>query len=331
MKDDMSSILVEPIQNKSAWRGEDIRDRDDWVFNLSPQALAVLEQGLEQLAAKGLAAPNFSREDIQIATPEVQAEFDRISDELENGYGFAVIRGLDPEKHSEADMANMYYMMGYFMGNPVTQNVKGDLLGYVQNVGDKNDKMTRVYETNEYLPYHGDLSDVVGLLCIRKAKEGGLSSVVSTTNVYNEILKNHREYLGYYYHPAWFDHMGEPEPSLSPIFSYHEGKLASRYLRAYIELGHERRNVPLSQVQIEALDIFDAITHDPAMRLDMMLEPGDIQFCNNYTILHSRTSFIDFDEIEKRRKLLRLWLKMPNARSLARDFPGRNGIAKREE
>lgn len=326
----MSSILLEPIQDKCAWRGVDIRDHTDWIYTLSPQALAALEQGLEQLAARSLNAPNFSRDDLQIATPEVQAEFDRISDELENGYGFVVVRGLDADKYSEADMANMYYMMGHFMGTPVTQNTKGDLLGYVRNVGDKNDKMTRVYETNEYLPYHGDLSDVVGLLCIRKAKEGGLSSLVSTATVYNEILKNHREYLGYYYHPAWFDHMGEPEPSLSPIFAVHEGKLASRYLRSYIELGHERRNVPLSQVQIEALDIFDSITHDPSMRLDMMMEPGDIQFCNNYTILHSRTSFVDFDEVEKRRKLLRLWLKMPNARSLSRDFPGRNGIAKRD-
>lgn len=326
----MSSILTEPITDKCAWRGEDIRDRDDWVFQLSAETIATLEQGLEQLAAKGLEAPNFSLDDLDIRNPQIQAEFDAISDELENGYGFAVVRGLDPEKHSEEDMVNMYYMMGQLMGTPVTQNTKGDLLGLVQNVGDKNDKMTRVYETNEYLPYHGDLSDVVGLLCIRKAKEGGLSSIVSNVMVYNEILKNHREYLGYYYHPAWFDHMGEPEPSLTPIFGYHKGKLASRYLRAYIELGHERRGVPLSQVQVEALDIFDKITHEPSMRLDMMLQPGEIQFCNNYTVLHSRTSFEDHDEVEKRRKLVRLWLKMPNARELAPDFPGRDGIPKRD-
>ena len=81
----------------------------------------------------------------------------------------------------------MLLMMGHFMGTPVTQNAQGDLLGYVQNIGDKNDKMTRVYQTNAYLPYHGDLSDVVGLLCIRKAKEGGLSSLVSTASVYSQL------------------------------------------------------------------------------------------------------------------------------------------------
>ncbi len=120
------------------------------------------------------------------------------------------------------------------------------------------------------------------------------------------MLKNHREYLGYYYHPAWVDHLGEPKPSLSPIFSEYDGKLATRYLRNDIELGHERCNTSLSQMQIETLDIFDAITHGPAMRLDMMMEPGDIQFCNNYTIPHSRTAFVDFDDVEKCRKLLRL-------------------------
>ena len=214
------------------------------------------------------------------------------------------------------------------MGNSVTQNARGDLIGYVENIGDKNQKMTRVYETNDYLPYHADLSDVVGLLSIRKAKEGGLSSIVSSSTVYNRILAEYPEYLGYFYHPAWYDHLGETEPSLSPIFSYFDGKLACRYLRYYIELGHDRRSVPLSQVQIDALNIFDQISQDSSLRLDMMLEPGDIQFCNNYCVMHSRSSFEDYDEVEKRRKLLRLWLKMPNARKLAKDFPSRNGIPK---
>ena len=84
----------------------------------------------------------------------------------------------------------------------------------------------------------------------------------------------------------------------------------------------------MSQVQIEALNIFDEISHDPNLRLDMMLEPGDMQFCNNYCVMHSRSSFEDDDDLRNRRKLLRLWLKMPNARKLAQDFPGRNGIPK---
>ncbi|HEY0295503.1 MAG TPA: TauD/TfdA family dioxygenase [Bordetella sp.] len=242
-----------------------------------------------------------------------------------NGAPRAIGRPLR-DKYDEDELTALYYGIGLHLGKPVTQNARGDLLGNVMNVGDPRKKSTRVYETNAYLPYHSDVSDVVGLLCLRKAKAGGLSCLVSSATIYNEMLGKHPEFLGYFYCPIYYDHMGEELPSLTPIFSYHEGKLSSRYLRAYIELGHERRGIPLSRVAIEALDLFDALMNDADLRLDMMLEPGDIQFCNNYAIMHSRTHFEDFEEPARRRKLSRLWLKMPNARTLAPDFPGRNGI-----
>ncbi len=122
----------------------------------------------------------------------------------------------------------------------------------------------------------------------------------------------------------FYAHLGEDK--VSPLFSYHEGKLSCRYLRQYIELGHEINGVPLSRVEVEALDTFDSIVQDPDIRLDMMLEPGDIQFANNYAVMHSRTRFCDDKDPSLHRKLLRLWLKMPNARRLAADFPGRNGF-----
>ena len=324
----MNTILKSPITDQCAWVGQEIAHKTDWIYQLSPHMLNVLDNALGKLEQQNLMAPNFAKSDALIEDAEFLKQIYLICNELENGYGFIVIRGLDAEKYNEHQLANIYYLIGLHMGNSVTQNARGDLIGYVENIGDKNQKMTRVYETNSYLPYHADLSDVVGLLSIRKAKEGGLSSIVSSSTVYNRILAEYPEYLGYFYHPAWYDHLGETEPSLSPIFSYFDGKLACRYLRYYIELGHDRRSVPLSQVQIDALNIFDQISQDSSLRLDMMLEPGDIQFCNNYCVMHSRSSFEDYDEVEKRRKLLRLWLKMPNARKLAKDFPSRNGIPK---
>lgn len=166
------------------------------------------------------------------------------------------------------------------------------------NVGDVSQKTTRVYETNLYLPYHSDPSDVVGLLCVRKAMKGGLSSLVSVAAIYNEIVKRRPELLGLLYRPMYFAHLCEDRPSLSPIFSFHNGKLSCRYLRQYIELGHEIRGFPLSKVETEALDLFDEVMHDPSMKLDMMLEPGDIQFANNYAVLHSRTEFEDDLDVE---------------------------------
>ena len=158
------------------------------------------------------------------------------------------------------------------------------------------------------------------------AKEGGLSSLVSVAAIYNQILAEHPEYLGLYYKRWYMAHLCQDTPALSALFSYHEGKLSCRYLRQYIELGHEIMGLPLSAVEIKALDIFDEAIHNPEHRIDMMLEPGDLQLANNNVVLHSRTGFEDHDDPAQRRRLLRLWLQMPNARSHSPDFPGRNGF-----
>lgn len=322
----MNTILKQSITEKCAWLGRELSQQKDWIHVLSERALQHLDLALQQLHQCGLHAPHFSRQDFLIEDLTVLSEFNHLADEIENGYCFVVVRGLKTDQYDEQALTDLYYGLGLYLGQPVTQNVRGDYIGLVQNVGDKNNKSTRVYETNAYLPYHTDLSDVVGLMCIRKAKTGGLSSLVSAATVYNKILQQYPEYLSYYYHPAFCDHLGDPEPTLTPIFSFYDHKLSCRYMRAYIELGHERSNMPMSQVQKKALDIFDSFIQDPDLRLDMMLEPGDMQFCNNYNIMHSRTGFEDFDIPEQRRKLLRLWLKMPNARRLSPEFPGRNGI-----
>lgn len=320
----MNLIQSTPITGPAAWRGPDFAHDHSWIHPITPEALAVIDAALAQLKSRGLRFPDFTRDDFPIHA--LAPDLARYTDELENGRGFLVLRGLPVERYSDEDLDAIYYGLGLHMGTPVRQNPRGDLLGAVMNVGDATQKSTRVYETNLYLPYHSDPSDVVALLCVRKALRGGLSSLVSVAAIYNEILTRHPEFIGLYYRPMYFEHLCEPRPSLSPIFSYHEGKLSCRYLRQYLELGHEIMGQPLSRVEIAALDLFDDVMHDPNIRLDMMLEPGDIQFANNYAVLHSRTGFEDDPDPARRRKMIRLWLKMGNARPLAPEFPGRNGF-----
>lgn len=320
----MGVVSKEKVKGAAAWRGCELAGDDSWIHPLSDRAIESIDKALAQVKARGLQFPHFSRDDFPL--DDLAPILRTYADELEQGRGFLLLRGLPVSRYSDDEINIVYYGIGLHLGAPVRQNPKGDLLGLVMNVGDLSDKNTRVYETNAYLPYHTDPSDVVGLLCLRKARAGGVSSLVSAAAVYNEIVDKHLEYLGLFYRPTYFAHLGEDLPSLSPIFSYHEGKLSCRYLRQYIELGHEIRQLPLSRVETDALDLFDSIMHDERIRLDMMLEPGDLQFANNYAVMHSRTSFEDHDDPQRRRKMLRLWLKMPNARRLAPDFPGRNGF-----
>lgn len=320
----MSSMQTTEIAGPSVWRGEDLQNDDSWVHHLSADDIAEIDAALESLQAAGRSFPHFQRDDFPL--PGLAPRLAEMAEELENGRGFLLLRGLPVARYSQDQINALYYGLGLNLGQPVGQNPQGDLIGKVMNVGDINDKNTRVYQTNLYLPYHTDPSDVVGLLCIRKAKTGGLSSLVSVHAVYNALLAHYPHYLSLFYKQWYYAHLGEDLPSPTSLFALHEGKLNFRYLRQYIELGHEIRNHPLSQVETEALDILDSIIQQPQLRLDMMLEPGDIQLANNHLVLHSRNSFEDFEALDQRRKLLRLWLKMPNARKQPTGFPGRNGF-----
>ena len=139
------------------------------------------------------------------------------------------------------------------------------------------------------------------------------------------LLAEHREHLGLYYRLWSFAHLCEPQPSLSPIFSFNQGKLSCRYLRQYIELGHEICGLPLSTVEKEALDLFDALANDPELHFGMQLQPGDMQFVYNHAQLHDRTAFVDWPEPDKKRHLLRLWLSVAGDRPLPECFKQRYG------
>lgn len=318
----MSDIQSSKITGPSVWKGADFAHDNNWVHELTADEIGGLEAALAALEDGGFDFPGFSREDFSIGP--LGAVLDDVAEELENGRGFKLLRGLPVDRFSDDQIKMIYFAIGLHMGKPVRQNPRGDLLGLVMNIGDITKKETRVYETNLYLPYHTDPSDVVGLLCVRRAMTGGMSSLVSAAAIYNEIIDRCPDLLEVFYQPFCYAHLGDDKTS--PVFSFHDGKLSCRYLRQYIELGSEEMAQPLSAAQIAALDLFDEIMMAPEMRIDMMMEPGDIQLANNYTVLHSRTAFEDHIDENRRRKKLRLWLKMPNARQLAADFPGRNGF-----
>jgi len=232
----MTSIRTEPITGPAAWQGADFDGDSRWIHHLEPEEISGLDAGLAALQARGLAYPAFGRDDFPIGP--LGARLPALARELEDGRGFMLLRGLPVERYGDTQIYALYYAIGLHLGTPVRQNPRGDLLGEVMNVGDPSNKQTRVYETNLYLPYHSDPSDVVGLLCLRRAVEGGLSSLVSVATLYNQILAKYPHSMGLYYRCWYFAHLCEPQPSLSSFFSLHQGKLSCRYLLQYMEFGH---------------------------------------------------------------------------------------------
>ena len=143
------------------------------------------EAAVKSVRSAGKTFPDFTIEDFPLTT--FGAQLNAWGDELESGRGFILVRGVPIERFDDEAIDILYYGLGLHMGVPVRQNPAGDLIGRVMNVGDLEDRQTRVYETNAYLPYHTDPSDMVGLLCIRQAKTGGISSLIASGTLYNEM------------------------------------------------------------------------------------------------------------------------------------------------
>ena len=228
-----------------------------------------------------------------------------------------------------------FLAIGVHLGNLRMQNAQGHLLGHVRDLGrSSEDPNTRIYQTLERQTHHTDSCDVVALMCLQKAKSGGLSSLVSSTTIFNEMRRRRPDLLKVLMEPIETDRRGEvPEggkPYFSiPVFNYYDGLVSAIYQRQYIESARRFPGVPpLTPQQIEALNLLDQLANDPSLNLTMEFEPGDIQLVHNHTILHDRTAFEDYPEPERKRHLLRLWLAPAGARPLPAVFAERFGSIK---
>jgi len=326
----MSSIWMKPIESPKAWRGETLAGDPSWVMTLDSAEIAELDRALGVARATGRSLPEVEREHFPLST--LPGRLACVFDEIHDGRGFVVLRGLPVTRYSAEDVGLIFWGLGRYLGVPLYQNPQGDLLGHVHDHGRTYGNIdVRGYETNAYLPYHTDGCDLVGLLCLRRGIAGGLSSIVSSVTVHNEILAHHPEYLGLLYNGFYYIRREEALSASGvserpiPVFGCRDGVVSCRYIRNQINAGAVKRGIPLTAIERAALDYLDEVTRRPDLRLDMDLEPGDIQLCNNYTILHSRTEFVDGPEPDQKRHMLRLWLKFPKPWPIAEDFPDHVG------
>jgi len=197
-----------------------------------------------------------------------------------------------------------------------------------------DDPTARIYQTTHKQTFHTDSVDIVGLLCLKTAKSGGLSRIISSMFLYNEMFRRRPDLAAILFEPFCFDRRGEVAPGEkgyyeTPIFHWYADKLSVFYgNRYYIESAQRFPDAPrLTAKQREALDLFDELANSPSNYLDIEFKPGDIQLIHNHVILHDRTDYEDWSESERKRHLLRLWLCPPNGRPLPSVFAGRYGSA----
>ncbi len=303
---------------------------DRWLRSLSAGEIAELENATKSYLGKGKNIAAITKEDFPL--PHFGAHLEDLKNKLLSGLGFEVIRGLPVEKYSHEFAATLFCGVGAHLGSARSQNAAGHILGHVRDTGaDAKDPNTRIYQTAERQTFHTDSSDVVGLLCIREAMEGGDSLLVSTTTIYNEMFRCRPDLAARLFDPIATDRRGEvPEnekPYLEiPVLNWHAGFLTGFYQRQYIDSAQRFPDAPrLTPAHVEALDLFDALANDSTLHFGMRLQPGDMQFVYNHALLHDRTGFRDWPNAGQKRHLLRLWLSMEGDRPLPNCFKQRYG------
>jgi hypothetical protein len=313
----MSGIELEEVVGRSAWLGRDIRSREDWIYRLGDDEIGELDSALRHVQASGRQIPDIDREHFPLA--RFARTLRLLQTEIEEGLGIMLIRGLPRDRYSAEEMGLIYWGIGAHLGRAVAQNAQGDVLGHVRDMGRNTDAdmHARGYQTAARLPFHNDSCDIVGLCCLETATSGGLSSVASSVAVYNALVRSRPDLAAVLAQPFYMDRRGEESSGqkpyyVSPIFVLHKGRMFNRFNATFIESAQRFNEVPrLTPLQREAIEAVGELCHRESFCLDMRLERGDIQFVNNYAVLHSRTSYVDSADEAKKRHLLRLWLRTP--------------------
>ena len=320
----LNAVLSE-LDTTQAWYGPELARRTDWIHELSDADREELREAIAVAQASGQPLHALGR--AQFPLVDLAVRLDSLRREALDGRGFFLLRGVPVAEYSPWESAAAFWGIGLYLGEAVSQNGKGHVLGHVANLGlDYADPEVRGYQTNAGLSFHTDFSDLVGLLSLRTPQSGGLSRIASSTTVWNELVRRRpdlaRVLLADVHYTRWGEVGAGMKPYYGmPVFSPCGGRMVVTYVRSAIRKGQLISGVPrLSAIQEEALDLLDSLAADPAIHLSMEFRPGDIQMLCNHWIMHSRTSYEDWPEPERRRHLLRLWLACEGGPALPASF-----------
>ena len=321
-----------PLQEgPRAWYGPALAATPErWTWHLAHRDIEEISDAADAALARQQDLATLTPKDFPL--PRLAARLVELRREILCGLGFVLLRGLPVDGWPRRKLACAFIGLGCHLGSLRSQNAKGHLLGHVCDLGlESSDPNVRIYQTRERQTFHTDSSDLVVLLCLRTAKRGGGSLLVSAETIYNEMYRRRPELLARLFDPLATDRRGEVPPGAKPfftipVFTWHESHLTVMYQRQYIDSAQEFVEAPrLDEEQRKALDFFDRLADDPGLHLRMELQPGDLQFVYNHALLHDREAFEDWSEPSRRRHLLRLWLSLPGDRNLDPVFAQRFG------
>ncbi len=312
--------LMKPIVDPAAWHPDELKGTDAWVYRLSEAEIAELFDAVAGVEARGFELKHVTQDDFPL--PKFSKAAAEIREELLDGRGFAIIKGLPVAGRSLFQTAAAYWGIGSYMGRPVSQNGRGHLLGHVKDIGgDINAPTGRGYNSPSQLTFHADGCDILSLCCLQTAKSGGRHRLCSSVTTYNVMLARRPDLANELSFRFYHTLRGELPPGATrpwgrkPVVSVKDGYFAARGASSTIKRGQGLPGVPkLTPAQAEAIEMYQAVSRELALEIDF--EPGDIYYVYNHVMLHARSAYEDWPEPERKRHLFRLWLDTGGARPL---------------
>ncbi len=312
-----------------AWTSDDAHRDTSWIQRLSAEEVAGFDAALAHAKAAGKHWLDMTADDFPLPGPALAA-LKRAFATTQGRWGMCLLKGFPVDRWSEDDAKLAYWGMGLHTGVARTQNPKSQYMNDVRDEGavyKAANGQSRGYNTKASLDFHMDSGDIVGLLCRRTARSGGESLVASTIAVAEELGRRRPDLLAVLKQPFFHHYQGSQDPLqppyyACPIIGSDPEHFTMRVNRKNIVAA--QRDFPelprVTEQQWEAIDLLEEIMADPRWCFRMQLEQGDLQIVNNYVIVHSRTSFEDFEEQDRKRHLLRLWLAVPDSQPLPADW-----------
>lgn len=296
------------VTGPRAWLGADQSQQNDWTITLERGLIEELGRAAESCRRTGLQLHAATPDDFDL--PSLNPLMRKIERELRFGRGFVLLRGLNVEDYTLGELELIFWGIGVCLGTGVSQSAAGDRLGHVTDRGGAG----RYYTAGGPIEFHMDPVDVVGLMCVRAAEEGGVSKIASSAAIHNILLDERPDVLEILCEGFYCSRKGHGEPVTDwrvPVFAPGADGMESYFLPITIRQAADE-GVLLSDAEKEAIAVLQEVAGRERVSLDMDFRPGDIQFLNNRLILHSRSDYRDSVDPALRRLLLRLWLMMPD-------------------
>ncbi len=226
-------------EGPQAWDAKALEADPSWIFPLSGKALAEVEAAGRKVLEARRPLRDIGAGDLPM--PGLRKDLDQLGKQLSQGRGVLLVRGLQIDRFSLEEVKAQLWAIGTCLGVAVSQNPRGDYLGDVVDLSDRQTS-GRPFQRGGELLMHRDPVDVVGLLCVRHAKSGGLSRIASAARIHNIMLEERPDLLGPLYDGFIYHRLDEDRgdtavltPHRVPVFARGASGLSAFFIPGPID------------------------------------------------------------------------------------------------